>query len=77
MKRELSEDHKQKISKAVMGMKNHNWKGEDVGYSALHEWVRQRLPMPSRCYFCDEKEPHDLANKTGIYNRDPFNWWYL
>lgn len=73
----LSEQHKHRISKAVRGMQNSQWVGDAITYKALHAWVRRRLPMPPRCNFCDENEPHDLANRTGIYNRDLFNWWYL
>lgn len=77
MKRQLTEEHKQKISKAMMGMQNHNWVGDAISYKALHQWIRRRLPMPPVCQLCMEREPHDLANTTGNYNREFLNYaWY-
>ena len=59
-----------------MKEKNPNWKGNKVGYVALHEWLRKKLPKLKFCENCKEKTPYDLANK-GIYNRDFNNWEWL
>lgn len=53
------------------------WKGNSVQRVQLHAWVRSRLAEPKLCEMCNERPPHDLANKTGIYNRDLENWYYL
>ena len=55
---------------------NPSWKGDDVGYSQLHRWVRSRLSEPPLCQLCNMATSHDLANITGIYNRDLSNWAY-
>ena len=47
-----------------IGNKNPQWKGNQVGYTALHEWIRNRLPKPESCENCHAREPHDLANKN-------------
>lgn len=60
-----------------LGDNNLVWKGEDVGNGALHAWVRRHLPMPELCQMCNLVPPYDLANITGIYNRDFSNWKYL
>lgn len=53
-----------------------HWKGDSVGYVALHQWVRKNLIQPDFCQECNNVPPHDLANK-GIYNRDFQNWEWL
>ncbi len=62
---------------AHLGEKNYIWKGNEVGYSALHQWVRRHLPKPELCQRCNKKPSIDLANITGYYNRDFENWKYL
>ena len=57
--------------------KNHpNWKGNNVGYAALHEWVISRFPKTKLCNNCKQNPPKDLSNK-GIYNRNLKNWEWL
>ena len=67
---------KQKLREAMLGENNSQWKGE-IGLSALHWWVRQHLPKPDKCQMCFEGPAYDLANVTGIYKRDLYNWKYL
>lgn len=64
--------------KSITKMKEKNpmWKGDFVGYTGLHKWVKSRLPKPKFCQECKEKEPIDLANK-GIYDRNLKNWEWL
>jgi len=52
------------------GEKNNFWKGDEVGYAALHSWVRRHKPKPNVCECCKEKLPFDLANISGQYKRD-------
>jgi len=73
----LTEEHKKKISVALKGSNNGLWKGDDVGYNHLHVWVRKHLQKPSTCQLCNRKDPFDLANVTGVYNREFINWKYL
>jgi hypothetical protein len=56
---------------------NFAWKGDKVGYHGLHNWVRKYLPKPEFCSICLKYRPTDLANVTGIYNRDFENWDYF
>lgn len=64
------------VSECKMAEKNPMWKGDKVGYGALHTWVRARFPMPKFCNDCKEVPPMDLANK-GTYDRDLKNWEWL
>lgn len=59
------------------GPSNANWKGDNVGKLSLHEWVRKYLPQPELCQICNLKPSFDLANITGLYNREFENWKYL
>ena len=55
---------------------NPSWKGDKVGYSGVHRWVRMHKPKPKFCERCKIKPPFDLANISGKYKRDvnDFEW---
>lgn len=65
----------------IHGEKHHNWKGDKVGLSALHSWVKRELGVsPEKCTWCDVKVSGrrlHLANKSGEYKRDLSDWIYL
>jgi len=67
-KKTISEKHKDEL--------NVNWKGDDVGRTQLHEWVRRRKVKPEFCENCKKNKPYDLANISGEYKRDinDFKW---
>src|SRR5574341_1803110 len=72
-----SEERKKKIGISNSGYKNGMWKGDDVGYMSLHLWVRDHLQQPELCEECSKTKSYDLANITGIYDRNFVNWKYL
>lgn len=53
------------------------WKGDRVGYAALHAWVRRHLIMPSKCELCKRSAKLDLANISQQYKRDLKDWEWL
>lgn len=59
------------------GEDSHLWKGDSVGYSSLHQWVRTRKPQPLYCEICRINKSYDLANISRKYKRDLNDWWYL
>ncbi len=67
---------KAKISKAHLGEKNGMWKGDNVSYAALHDWIRNHKPKPEFCEDCNTAEPYDVATISGDYKRDinDFKW---
>ena len=68
-----------KNSLAHKNEKHPNWKGDNVLYRALHRWVSLNKPKPidGKCEICHVKPYEDLANVTGIYDRDFINWkWF-
>jgi len=62
---------------AQIGNKNNMWKGDKVGYCALHEWIKNRLPKPETCEECHAVSPYDLANRSNKYKRDLSDWEWL
>lgn len=55
-----------------------NWKGEEVGYGALHDWVRRRLGRPNKCSVCglvsDKPQMIHWANMSREYKRNLEDW---
>ena len=57
---------------------NGQWKGDSVGYGAIHQWVRRRLPQPTICQCCYMATDRlDLANISQEYKRDLLDWEWL
>lgn len=75
--KQLSEEHKVKLALSKLGNNNPQWKDDNVGYNALHGWVKRHLSKPELCQNCNNSKPYDLANITGVYNREFSNWKYL
>jgi hypothetical protein len=64
------------MAKSSNGSNNHQWKGDDVGYGALHRWVYQTLGKPMKCEHCGTTtaKKFEWANKDHQYNRDKDDW---
>src|SRR5439155_4995742 len=68
--------------KAKKEEKSPHWKGDNVGYTQLHTWIKKRKLKSILCENCKEKPPHDLANISPVYNpvtytRDLKHWEWL
>jgi hypothetical protein len=59
------------------GKQNPAWKGENVKYGSLHDYIKYYLPKPERCQNCNEIKKLDLANISGKYKRDLMDWEWL
>ncbi len=68
---------KRKMRLAALGKRNHNWKGDAVGYHALHGWIKTQLIKPQTCRDCNQQKKLDLANISGEYKRDLSDWEWL
>lgn len=64
-------------SEDVLGSKNKRWKGEGVGYGALHRWLKRNYSWSDKCEICGSTRTLQLASKNYIYDRDPENWFIL
>ena len=71
-----TQEFRKRLSQERMGEGNPAWKGDNVKYGALHEWVNKRKEKPELCEFCNKNKAYDLANR-GVYDRNLDNWWYL
>ena len=60
------------------GENSFNWKGDDVGYRALHRWIEGQLGQPTTCEDCGKTDltGHFIhwANLSGEYKRDVTDW---
>lgn len=59
------------------GVNHPYWKGDDVGLSALHEWMFKRKFKPVYCECCKKVPPYDLSSNEHTYTRDPKDWEWL
>lgn len=61
----------------LIGINNHNWKGDKVSYRSLHEWIRRHKPKSMFCEKCGKvTEKLEVANISKLYKRDisDFRW---
>lgn len=68
--------NKDKQMLAIQNEKNYAWKGDDVSYTGLHNWVRRYLGTPSKCSECNtETAPkYEWANISKTYRRELDDW---
>lgn len=59
------------------GSSNHKWKGDDVGYFALHRWVKSNYKWDEKCELCGSPDSLNIASKDWSYRRDKEAWWVL
>lgn len=60
----------------ISGERSYKWKGDAVGYRALHGWVDKRLGKPQCCDMCGvtKRGRYHWANKSGSYKREITDW---
>lgn len=62
----------------LIGKENPNWKGDDVSYKCLHDWVRKHKPKPEKCERCGKEQDYlEASNISGEYKRDINDYEYL
>lgn len=67
------------------GDRNNHWKGDRVGYSGIHKWIKKTLGNQTQCYLCgviglkgvDGRSMINWANISGEYRRDITDWTLL
>lgn len=60
---------------APTGPDSPGWRGDDVGYQALHRWVKANRAKPEACEHCARTDrPLDWANRSHEYRRDLDDW---
>lgn len=65
-----------KYRTVISGSLHHNWRGDNVGYSALHQWVKRHLGAPNKCTACGttNAKQFEWANISGNYKRSTDDW---
>lgn len=53
-----------------LGDKHFLWKGDKVGYFALHTWINRNFPKIDKCESCGIESKLEWANVTGNYSRN-------
>ena len=70
-----SEETKIKIANTRFNENNPSWKGDEVKYTSLHQWINRKLGKPKKCEHCGEIEKRlEWANKSREYKRDLTDW---
>lgn len=62
---------------SMTGEKNPQWKGDNVGNKALHDWVVIHKPKSELCEICEQRKPQDLASIGHTYTRNLDEWRWL
>lgn len=79
-RKHLPQEGFQKGHEGLAGKNNSMWKNDQVGYGALHDWVRRYKGKPLTCEHCGksykERKLH-WANKSHTYKRDLTDWLSL
>ena len=72
----LGKHHTEETLQKMSGENHSAWKGDEVGYMALHSWVRRHKPKVELCEGCNKKKKLVIANISGEYKRDinDFKW---
>lgn len=78
--KKTTDEQKKKLSLAhigkLVGEKNPQWKGDDVGYFGLHNWVKRHLGKAKKCEHCGviNAKKYEWANKSRLYLRLLDDW---
>lgn len=71
-----SEESKKRISNTMKGHKN-AWKGENVGYGALHDWINKYKQKTGICTICNKYKKTEWSNIDHSYKRNLNDFWEL
>lgn len=80
-KPQRTEEHKHNMSEAMkgknLGGNNPCWKGDDAGYTSIHDWVKKYKPTSKICDRCHKEKRLEIANISGLYRRDIKDYRWL
>lgn len=63
-------------SSSRTGEDSNAWKGDDVGYHGVHDFIRRTYGKASKCTECGDKNAtgYEWSNISGEYKRDRDDW---
>jgi len=81
----ISEETKRLLSESLKGRfkgkASWNWRGNNVGYRAIHDWVIRQKGKPNKCEHCGMGTADKIrlvwANKSHKYLRETDDWLRL
>ena len=59
----------------MLGNLNHNWRGDKISYSHVHDWIRDHWKKPKKCEKCGNEKKLDWSNISGKYKRSDRSDW--
>jgi len=66
------------FGKRFLGIKNPNWKADNISYVGIHAWISREFGKPDKCDDCGEtglfRCKIHWANKSKLYKRDISDW---
>jgi len=69
------EKRKKAARRALLGKNNHNWKGSDASYSAIHKWLYVNFRKSDACEICGTTEKKiEWSNRDHKYRRERKDW---
>ena len=67
-----------RLSLQKMGDKNPNWKGDNVKYVGIHDYIKWHKPKENKCEDCGKETDFlDLANISQEYKRELNDWEWI
>jgi len=74
----MSDKQKNIIREKCSGKNQWQWKGNKVGYRALHNWIRSHKPKSLYCEKCGKvTDKLDASSIDHTYERDISKWRWL
>ena len=74
----IQEHHITRDNKGRLRGKNHpNYKGDEAGLKAIHNYVSARKPKPALCECCNKEQQRDLSSNGHTYTRNPVDYEWL
>lgn len=74
VKQKISFSKKGKSSPKTSDEKHWNWKGDNAGYLALHQWISRKKRKAIICENCGSVHAVGWSNKSYEYKRDLSDW---
>ena len=76
-RKQMSELARRNIANGKLGDKNPQWRGDKVGYHALHARLNRYLKKPLGCQNCGKERKLELANISQEYKTESSDWEWL
>lgn len=66
---------RRKLREANRNENHPQWKGNNVSYRTMHQWLQRHYIKTNICSICNKSKKTDWANVSGNYNREDRSDW--